>query len=231
MLSIITYIVFSNILVINLLHLYNAMLQFSSVQSLSRVRLCDLMNPSTPGLPVHHQLPEFTQSHVHRVSDAIQPSHPLSSPSPLAPNPSQHQSLFRWVNCLHEVAKVLEFHLQHHSLQRNPRADLLQNGLVGSPCSPRHCNIYVYINLILYNLFSLWISMATSGIGLLYICDSVFFFPFVWNDYSFSLSFNKSFLLICENSLYILTVYSLLVMCHILFHWNLSLYFRLYGFW
>ena len=57
--------------------------------------LCDPMNRSTPGLPVHHQLPEFTQTHIHRVSDAIQPSHPLSSPSPLAPNPSQHQSLFQ----------------------------------------------------------------------------------------------------------------------------------------
>ena len=57
--------------------------------------LCDPMNHSTPGLPVHHQLPEFTQTQVHRVSDAIQPSHPLSSPSPLAPNPSQHQSLFQ----------------------------------------------------------------------------------------------------------------------------------------
>ena len=65
---------------------------FSSVQSLSRVRLCNRMNHSTPGLPVHHQLPEFTQIHVHRVGDAIQPSHPLSSPSPPAPNPSQHQS-------------------------------------------------------------------------------------------------------------------------------------------
>ena len=67
------------------------------------------MNRSTPGLPVHHQLPEFTQTHVHPVSDAIQPSHPLSSPSPPAPNPSQHQSLFQWVNSSHEVAKVLEF--------------------------------------------------------------------------------------------------------------------------
>ena len=57
--------------------------------------LCDPMYRSTPGLPVHHQLPEFTQTHVHRVSDAIQPSHPLSSPSPPAPNPSQHQSLFQ----------------------------------------------------------------------------------------------------------------------------------------
>src|SRR5574337_666506 len=95
------------------------------------------MNPNTPGLPVHHQLPEFTQTHVHRVSDAIQPSHPLSSPSPPALNPSQHQSLFQSVSSSHEVAKVLEFQLQHHSFQRNPRADLLQNGLVGSPCSPR----------------------------------------------------------------------------------------------
>ena len=69
----------------------------SSVQSLSRVRPtpCHHMNCSTTGLPVHHQLPEFTQTHVHRVSDAIQPSHPLSSPSPPAPNPSQHQSLFQ----------------------------------------------------------------------------------------------------------------------------------------
>ena len=80
-----------------------------------------------PGLPVHHQLPEFTQTHVHRVSEAIQPSHPLSSPSAPAPNPSQHQSLFQSVNSSHEVAKVLEFQLYHHSLQRNPRTDLLQN--------------------------------------------------------------------------------------------------------
>ena len=68
--------------------------QFSSVQSLSCVQLCDPMNCSTPGLPVHHQLPEFTQTHVHWVSDAIQPSHPRSSPSPPTPNPSQHQGLF-----------------------------------------------------------------------------------------------------------------------------------------
>ena len=69
-------------------------LLFSSVAQ-SCPTLCDPMNRSMPGLPVHHQLPEFTQTHVHRVSDAIQPSHPLSSPSPPAPNPSQHQSLFQ----------------------------------------------------------------------------------------------------------------------------------------
>ena len=107
--------------------------QFSSVTQ-SCLTLCDPMNRSTPGLPVHHQLKEFTQTQVQRVGDAIQPSHPLSSPSPPTPNPSQHQSLVQWVNSSHEVAKVLKF---HHSLQRNPRADLLQNGLVGSPCSPR----------------------------------------------------------------------------------------------
>ena len=84
--------------------------QFSSVAQ-SCPTLCDPMNRSTPGLPVHHQLPEFTQSHVHWVSDAIQPSHPLSSPSPPAPNPSQHQSLFQCINSSHEVAKVLEFQL------------------------------------------------------------------------------------------------------------------------
>ena len=87
--------------------------------------------------PCPSPTPGVTQIHLHRVSDAIQPSHPRSSPSPPAPNPSQHQSLFQWVKSSHEVAKVLEFQLQHHSLHRNPRADLLQNGLAGSPCSPR----------------------------------------------------------------------------------------------
>ena len=73
---------------------YRVIIQFSSVAQL-RPTLCDSMNRSTPGLPVHHQLPEFTQTHVHQVSDAIQPSHPLSSPSPPASNPSQYQSLFQ----------------------------------------------------------------------------------------------------------------------------------------
>ena len=96
----------------------------SSVSSVSQScpTLCDPMNRSTPGLPVHHQLPKFTQIHIHRVGEAIQPSHPLSSPSPTALSPSQHQSLLQWVNSSHKVAKVLEFQLQHHSFQRNPRA-------------------------------------------------------------------------------------------------------------
>ena len=110
---------------------------FSSVQSFSRVRLCNPMDHSTPGLPVHHQLQEFTQTHVHWVSDTIQTSHSLSSPSPPAFNLSQHRGLFQRVSSSHQIAKVLEFQLQYQSFQWTLRTDLLQNGLVGSPCSPR----------------------------------------------------------------------------------------------
>ena len=87
---------------------------FSSVAQLCSTT-CDPVNRSMPGLPVHHKLPEFTQTHAHRVGDAIQPSHPLSSPSPPVPNPSQYQGLFQCVNSSHEVAKILEFQLQHQS--------------------------------------------------------------------------------------------------------------------
>ena len=102
--------VFSVGLSVAILKSFRLSVQFSSVAQ-SCPTLCNPMNRSTSGLPVHHQLPEFTQTHGHWVSDAIQPSHPLSSPSPPAPNPSQHQSLFQWVNSSHEVAKVLEFQL------------------------------------------------------------------------------------------------------------------------
>ena len=99
----------------------NGVSQFSSVQFSSFAQscptLCDPMNHSTPGLPVHHQLPEFTQTYVHRVGDAIQPSHPLSSPSPPAFSLSQHQGLFQGVSSSHQVAKVLELQLQHQSFQ------------------------------------------------------------------------------------------------------------------
>ena len=113
--------------------------RFSSVQLVAQScpTLCDPMNRSTPGLSVYHQLPESTQTHVHCVSDAIQPSHPLSSPSPPALNLSQHQGLFQWVSSSHQVAKGLEFQLQHQSLQWTPKTDFLWDGLVGSPCSPR----------------------------------------------------------------------------------------------
>ena len=93
---------------------------FRSVQLFSPVQLCDPMDCSTPGLPVHHQLLEFTQTHVHCVSDAIQPSHPLLSPSLPALNLSQHQGLFKWVSSSHQVAKVLEFQLQHQSYNEHP---------------------------------------------------------------------------------------------------------------
>ena len=86
--------------------------------------LCDPMDCSTPGLPVHHQLLEFTQTHVDWVNNAIQPSHPLSSPSP-AFNLSQHQGLFKRVNSSHRVAKVLEFQLQHQSFQWILRTDFI----------------------------------------------------------------------------------------------------------
>jgi len=94
--------------------------------------LCDPKDCSTPGFPVHHQLPELAQTHVHQVSDAIQPSHPLSSPSPPALNLSQHQGLFQWVSSSHQLAKVLEFQLQHQSFQWTFRTDFLYKWLVWS---------------------------------------------------------------------------------------------------
>ena len=110
-------------------------LVLSSVQSLS---LCDPMDYSMPGFPVHHQLPELAQTHVHRVGDAIQPFHPLSPLSSTAFNFSQHQGLFQWVSSLHQMARVLELQLQHQSFQWIFRTDLLEDGLVGSPCCPRN---------------------------------------------------------------------------------------------
>ena len=110
--------------------------QFSSVTQ-SCPTLCDSMDCCALGLSVHHKLLEFTQSHVHWVSDAIQPSHPLSSLSHPTLNLSQHQGLFKWVSSSHQVDKVSEFHLQHQSFQRIFKTDFLQDGLVGSPCHPR----------------------------------------------------------------------------------------------
>ena len=103
----------------------------------SCLTLCDPMDCSTSGLPVNRQLPEFTQTLVLWLSDSIQPSHPLSSPSPPSLNLCQHQGLFKWVSSSHQVAKVFEFQLQHQSFQWTLRTNLLQNGLVGFPCSPR----------------------------------------------------------------------------------------------
>ena len=117
-------------------HAKKCSVQFISVTQ-SCPTLCNSMNCSMPGLPVHHQLPEFTQTHVHRVSDAIQPSHPLSSPSPPAFNISQHQVFSNESTLPMRWPKYWSFSFSIISFQRNPKTDLLQNGLVGSPCSPR----------------------------------------------------------------------------------------------
>ena len=113
-----------NIFVFNLIMTLLMSVQFGSVAQ-SCPTLCNPINRNTPGLPVHHQLLEFTQTQVHWFGDAIQPSHPLSSHSPPALNLSQHQGLFKWVSSLHQMAKVLEFQLQHQSFQWAPRSDLL----------------------------------------------------------------------------------------------------------
>ena len=113
-----------------------ALFQFSSVAQ-SCPTLCNLMDCSMPGFPVHHQLLEPTQTYVHWVYEDIQLSHPLSSPSPPAFNFCQHHGLFQWLSSLHQVAKVLEFQLQHQSFQWIFRTDFLWDGLVGFPSSPR----------------------------------------------------------------------------------------------
>ena len=115
--------------------------QFSSIAQ-SCLTLCDPMNCSTTGFLVHLQLQKLTQTHVHRVGDAIQPSHPLSSPSPPAFNFSQHQGLCQGVSSSHQVAKVLEFQLEHQSFQWIFRTDFLWDRPVGSPCSPRDSQEY-----------------------------------------------------------------------------------------
>ena len=134
--------------------LFFSSVQFSSVAQ-SCPTLCDPMNRSTPGLPVHHQLPEFTQTHVHRVSDAIQPSHPLSSPYSPSSNPSQHQSLFQWVNSSHEVAKVLEFPALA-LLYRISWVDLIQSGLQWLPWSS---SFIISMTSFLLNILS-WMAHA-----------------------------------------------------------------------
>ena len=116
--------------------LINLFIQFNSITQ-SCPTLCNLMDCSTPGFPVHHQLLELTQTHVHRVGDATQQSHSLSSTSPPTFNLSQHQGLFQWVSSLHQVAKVFELQLQHQCFQWIFGTDFLEDWLVSSPCSPR----------------------------------------------------------------------------------------------
>ena len=125
---------------INYIQIYDILLSFSSVQFSSVTQLCptlcDCINCSMPGFPVHHQLPKLAQTHVHWFGEAIQPSHPLLSPSPPAFNLAQHQGLFQWVSSLHQVAKVME--LQQQSFQWIFRTDFFYDWLVWSPCSPRN---------------------------------------------------------------------------------------------
>ena len=112
-----------NLVFYHQIFVYHDEVQFSLVPHLCPT-LCP-MDCSIPGLPVHHQLQEFTQTHVHWVGDAIQPSHPLSSPSLPSFNLSQHQGIFKWVSSLHQVPKVLKFQLQHQSFQWIFRIDFL----------------------------------------------------------------------------------------------------------
>ena len=120
-------------------HLWESILKRLSSRSSSNscLTLCTPMDCSLPGSSVFHYLPKFAQIHVHWVSDAIQPSHPLSSPSPPAFNLPQHQGLFQWVSSLRQVAKVLELQLQHQSFQWIFRVDFLEDWLFWSSCSPR----------------------------------------------------------------------------------------------
>ena len=112
------------------------LLQFRSVAQPCPT-LCNPMDCSMPGLPVRHQLPELAETSVHLVGDAIQPSHPLASPSPPVFILSQHQGLSQWVSSSHQVATVLEFQLQHQSFQWIFRTDFLYDRVVWSPCCPR----------------------------------------------------------------------------------------------
>ena len=113
---------------VHISHFISCVLKFSSVTK-SCLTLCNCMDCSTPGFPAPHQLPELAQTHVHWVGDAIQLSHPLSSPSPSAFNLSHNQGIFQWVSSSHQVAKVLEFQLQHQSFQWIFRIDFIQ-GLI-----------------------------------------------------------------------------------------------------
>ena len=109
---------------------------FSSV-ALMCLNLCDNTDCSVPGIPVLHQYPSSAHTHVHQVGDAIQPSHPLWSPSPPASSLSQHQGFSQWISSSHQVAKIAEVQRQHQSFQWIFRTDFLYDWLVGSPCSPR----------------------------------------------------------------------------------------------
>ena len=173
--------------------------QFSSVQfSCSVVSdSLDLMNCNTPGFPIHHQLREYTQTHVHRVSDAIQASHLLSSPSSPALNLSQHQGLFKWVSSSHQVAKVLEFQLQHQSFQwtmwNNKYQNFLSFNFIASMFTKNKENTFIcfvpqikFWKLCQFNILKmkvkwlrkLWIMLTTNKVVII-LCLKTFIMNFV----------------------------------------------------
>ena len=136
-----------------------------SVSSVAQscLTLCNPVNCSTPGLSVHHQLPEFPQTHVHWVGDAIQPSYLWSSPSPPAFNLSQHQDLFQWISSSHQVAKVVELPLQHQSFQWIFRADFLFDWLVGFPCSSGDSRVFSNTTVQKHQFFSAQLSSQSNS--------------------------------------------------------------------
>ena len=156
--------------------------------------LCNPVDCSTPGFPVHHQLPEPAQTHIHQVGDAIQPSHPLSSPSPSAFNLSQHQGLFQGVSSSHQVAKVLELQLQHQSFQWILRTDFLEDRLVGSPCktlkSLLQCSVFFIVQVSH--------PYITTGKTIAFT---------IWTFVSKVMSLPFNMLSICKNYLVLLFVY------------------------
>ena len=122
--------------------MYKVLCCYSCPVAKSCLTLCNPMDCSTWGFPILHHLLEFAQAHIHWVRGAIQPSHPLSPPSPPALNLSQHQGLFQWVSSSNQVAKVLELQFQHQSFQWIFRVDFLNDWLVWSPCWPRDSQEY-----------------------------------------------------------------------------------------
>ena len=138
-------------------------LQFSSLAQ-PCLMPCNPMYCSMPGLPVHHQPPEFTQTHVHWVSDTIQSSHPLSAPFSPAFNLSQHQGLFKWVSSSNQVAKVLEFQFQHQSFQWIFKTDFLEEWLVWFPCSTRDSSrVFSNITVQKHQFFCAQLSLQSNS--------------------------------------------------------------------
>ena len=137
------------------------------------------MDCSTPGFAVHHQLPEFTQTHIHWAGDTIQPSHPLSAPSPPAFNISQHQGLFQWVSSSHQVAKVLEFQLQHQSFQMNIQ-DQLPLGWTGwiSLQSKGLSRVFSNTKVQKHQFFSTQLSLQSNS----HIHTRLLEKPYLWLD-------------------------------------------------